>query len=102
MLAFDSVAVLQSLCFVTLTLIMLDVDEENIFQNNSLCCFIVPFVFPFFFFFFPHTGSFFELMQGIVLLLIIFRKKSMSQGSVERRAAPLDLISSEFRRAGSE
>lgn len=46
MLAFDSVAVLQSFCLVTLVLIMLDVDEENIFQNDSLCCFVVPFVFP--------------------------------------------------------
>lgn len=46
MLAFDSVAVLQSFCLVTLVLIMLDVDEENIFQSDSLCCFVVPFVFP--------------------------------------------------------
>lgn len=42
MLAFDSVAVLQSFCLVALVLIMLDVDEENIFQDDSLCCFIVP------------------------------------------------------------
>lgn len=42
-MAFDSVAVLQSFCLVTLVLIMFDVDEENIFQNDSLCCFIVPF-----------------------------------------------------------
>ena len=40
MLAFDSVAVLQSFCLGTLVLIMFDVDEENIFQNDSLCCFI--------------------------------------------------------------
>ncbi len=46
MLAFDSVAVLQSFCLATLVLIMFDVDEENIFQNDSLCCFIVPFVSP--------------------------------------------------------
>lgn len=49
MLAFDSVEVLQSFCLVTLVLIMLDVDEENIFHDDSLCCFIVPF------FFLPHT-----------------------------------------------
>lgn len=43
MLAFDSVAVLQSFCLVTLVLIMFDVEEKNIFQNDSLCCLIVPF-----------------------------------------------------------
>lgn len=48
MLAFDSVAVLQTFCLVTLVLIMFDVDEENIFQNDFVLLYCA-------IFFFPHT-----------------------------------------------
>lgn len=72
MLAFDSVAVLQTFCLVTLVLIMFDVDEENIFQNDRLCCFIVPFFFSY------APSGLLARIRNCSPFLIIFRKKTVA------------------------
>ncbi len=89
-------AVLQSFCLVTLELIMLDVDEENISQNDSLCLWLHCNIF------LPSytPSSFFLALTGSCSPLIIFRKECCSKVSFfscEQRAALLDFISSEFR-----
>lgn len=59
-------------CLVTLVVIVFDVDEENIFQNDSLCFFITPFIL------FIRPLWFLLALTLNCSPLIIFRKKSVA------------------------